>query len=246
MTEPSQYFKGRTVQEQMNEVIGYVDVRSAEVATNAIAADVAQVHQDMLDADADATAAAASAAAAAGTLANAVKKTGEASQSIAGDIAVAGDLSAGGDLGVTGDLNVGGTGAFTGAVTVSAPVNNTDAANKKYVDDADALKINITDINQYAVGLTGNQTKTGNLILSHTGWSTDSSAVLFKVGNFDYTIGSGQTTRAEVCLLDKNEEACALFGFRMTNTGHATFVFSARKPDGTWIDTVVADINRTA
>ena len=32
MTEPSQYFKGRTVQEQMNEVIGYVDVRAEEVA----------------------------------------------------------------------------------------------------------------------------------------------------------------------------------------------------------------------
>ena len=138
MTEPSQYFKGRTVQEQMNEVIGYVDVRSAEVATDAIAADVAQVHQDMLDADADATAAAASAAAAAGTLANAVKKTGEASQSIAGDIAVAGDLTG-------------------GTVTVPTPVNNTDAASKKYVDDADALKMNISDINSYAVGLTGNQ-----------------------------------------------------------------------------------------
>lgn len=142
MTEPSQYFKGRTVQEQMDEVIGYVDVRSAEVATTAIASDVAQVHQDMLDADADATAAAASAAAAAGTLANAVKKTGEASQSIAGDIAVAGDLSG-------------------GTVTVPTPVNNTDAASKKYVDDADALKVSITDIDQYAIGLTGNQTKAG-------------------------------------------------------------------------------------
>ena len=155
MTEPSQYFKGRTVQEQMNEVIGYVDVRSAEVATDAIAADVAQVHQDMLDADADATAAAASAAAAAGTLANAVKKTGEASQSIAGDIAVAGTLSGG---------------VVTGTqVTVPTPVNNTDAATKKYVDDQDtslktyvdtqdATKISITDINSCAVGLTGNQT----------------------------------------------------------------------------------------
>ena len=120
MTDPSQYIKGRTVQEQMNEVIGYVDVRSAEVATTAIASDVAQVHQDMLDADADAQAAAASAAAAAGTLANAVKKTGEASQSIAGDIAVAGNLSG-------------------GTVTVPTPVNNTDAASKKYVDDQDAL-----------------------------------------------------------------------------------------------------------
>ena len=65
MTGPSQYFKGRTVQEQMNEVIGYVDVRSTEVATDAIAADVAQVHSDAADAHADALAAAASAAAAA-------------------------------------------------------------------------------------------------------------------------------------------------------------------------------------
>lgn len=128
----------------MDEVIGYVDVRSAEVATAAIASDVAQVHQDMLDADADATAAAASAAAAAGTLANAVKKTGEASQSIAGDIAVAGNLSGG---------------VVTGTqVTVPTPVNNTDAASKKYVDDHhDATKIDITAINSYAVGLTGNQ-----------------------------------------------------------------------------------------
>ena len=143
MTEPSQYFKGRTVQEQMDEVIGYVDTRAAEVATAAIASDVAQVHQDMLDADADAQAAAASAAAAAGTLANAVKKVGEASQSIAGDIAVAGTLSGGV---VTGNV-----------ITAPTPMNNTDAATKKYVDDADALKMNISDVNSYAVGLTGNQ-----------------------------------------------------------------------------------------
>ena len=181
MTDPSQYFKGRTVQEQMNEVIGYVDVRSAEVATNAIAADVAQVHQDMLDADADAAAAAASAAAAAGTLANAVKKTGEASQSIAGDIAVAGTLSGG---------------VVTGTqVTVPAPVNNTDAATKKYVDDADALKLNITDVNSVAVGLTGNQTKTGELIL--TTWlqiegGHDRSLVRLNNNRFN-TLQSGQS-----------------------------------------------------
>ena len=147
MTEPSQYFKGRTVQEQMNEVIGYVDTRAAEVATTAIASDVAQVHQDMLDADADATAAAASAAAAAGTLANAVKKTGETSQSIAGNIEVSGtlksagtlyavgDASVGGNLGVGGTANVGDLIA-TGHVTVPTPTANNYAANKKYVDDA--------------------------------------------------------------------------------------------------------------
>ena len=154
MTEPSQYFKGRTVQEQMNEVIGYVDVRSAEVATTAIASDVAQVHQDMLDADADAQAAAASAAAAAGTLANAVKKTGEASQSIAGNIEVSGtlkstgtlyavgDTSVGGNLGVGGSTNVGDLTA-TGVVTVPTPTGNTHAANKKYVDDQDALNVKL-------------------------------------------------------------------------------------------------------
>lgn len=144
MTQPAQYISGRTVQEQMDQLIGYVDTRAAEVATDAIASDVAQVHQDMLDADADASAAAASAAAAAGTLANAVKKTGEASQSIAGDIAVAGDLTG-------------------GTVTVPAPVNNTDAASKKYVDDADALKMNINDVNSYAVGMTGNQSGIGGV-----------------------------------------------------------------------------------
>lgn len=142
----------------MDEVIGYVDVRSAEVATTAIASDVAQVHQDMLDADADASAAAASAAAAAGTLANAVKKTGESSQSIAGDIAVAGDLSAGGDLAVTGNAGVQGQLSVLGGCDLRAPVkipvtptNNDDAASKKYVDDKDALDVH----------LTGNQTVAG-------------------------------------------------------------------------------------
>ena len=147
LSNPAQYISGRTVQEQMNSLIDYVDQRAADVALDAIASDVAQVHQDMLDADADATAAAASAAAAAGTLANAVKKTGEASQSIAGDIAVAGTLSGG---------------VVTGTqVTVPTPTNNTDAATKKYVDDADALKLSITNVNNYAVGLTGNQTVAG-------------------------------------------------------------------------------------
>ena len=181
MTDPSQYFKGRTVQEQMNEVIGYVDVRSAEVATDAIAADVAQVHQDMLDADADATAAAASAAAAAGTLANAVKKTGEASQSIAGDIAVAGDLTG-------------------GTVTVPTPVNNTDAASKKYVDDADALKLNITDVNSYAVGLTENQGPIGGIknFINITAPNTCFVKTLFNDNTwqncFKYTAVSGAAT----------------------------------------------------
>ena len=171
MTDPSQYFKGRTVQEQMNEVIGYVDVRSAEVATDAIAADVAQVHQDMLDADADATAAAASAAAAAGTLANAVKKTGEASQSIAGDIAISGDETVGGDLGVTGaagvtgNLTVGGTGAFTGKVTGANPssgaTDSTLVTANWISQTGDAGPNNV-------IHKSGNETRSGNLTLEQT------------------------------------------------------------------------------
>ena len=155
----------------MDEVIGYVDTRAAEVATAAIASDVAQVHQDMLDADADASAAAASAAAAAGTLANAVKKTGETSQNIAGDIAVTGTLSGG---------------VVTGTqVTVPAPVNNTDAANKKYVDDQDALSVPILNVNQYAVGLTGAQTASGEKIYATNyrgmrGFVTKSSMTQYK------------------------------------------------------------------
>jgi len=149
MTEPSQYFKGRTVQEQMNEVIGYVDARAEEVAA-AKADDVLepaeQAKNDAIaakEAAEDAQVAAEQAVTdAAAVLANAVKKTGESSQNIAGDIVVAGNLTG-------------------GTVTVPTPVNNTDAANKKYVDDADALKISITDINNYAVGLTGNQSKAG-------------------------------------------------------------------------------------
>ena len=188
MTEPSQYFKGRTVQEQMNEVIGYVDVRSAEVATDAIAADVAQVHQDMLDADADAAAAAASAAAAAGVLANAVKKTGEASQNIAGDIAVSGDLTG-------------------GTVTVPTPVNNTDAASKQYVDNYhDATKLNISDVNSYALGLTGNQLARGEKKIPD-----------INNNRIELTTGSGESGWRKVYAW----------------TGQATFMFTVRSQTGT-------------
>ena len=64
LSNPAQYISGRTVQEQMNSLIDYVDQRAAEVATDAIASDVAQVHSDAADAHTDALAAAASASAA--------------------------------------------------------------------------------------------------------------------------------------------------------------------------------------
>lgn len=241
MTQPAQYISGRTVQEQMDQLIGYVDTRAAEVATDAIASDVAQVHQDMLDANADASAAAASAAAAAGTLANAVKKTGEASQSIAGDISVSGDLSAGGDLNVTG------TAGFTGAVTVPAPVNNTDATTKKYVDDADALKISITGINNYAVGLTGNQTKAGQLTLT--------SYPVIKMGNVcrmafnntnaDTTQTPSTTEQWGIYFADNNGTTIGALRMTRNSSKVIELLFRAYKQDGSFqSDTTLLSINQ--
>ena len=236
MTDPSQYFKGRTVQEQMNEVIGYVDVRSAEVATDAIAADVAQVHQDMLDADADATAAAASAAAAAGTLANAVKKTGEASQSIEGDVLLTtGDLGVAGDLGVTGNL------AVTGSATVPTPVNNTDAANKKYVDDADALKISISAINTFAVVLTGNQGPiAGVKSFSSSVVQTGSACPTMKPGNDDKLVTPNTNLSHNMVLIQDNQNNNLAGFFSTTGTDgkrHITaYVFDC---DGTYRSQVI-------
>ena len=154
LSNPAQYISGRTVQEQMNNLIDYVDQRAADVALDAIASDVAQVHQDMLDADADAAAAAASAAAAAGTLTNAVKKTGESSQTIAGDILI------GNDLNVTGDVSAGGTVGFSAASAVYVPDVTTglidgQAANGNKVKN---------ELDNYApmVRTTGNQTIAGS------------------------------------------------------------------------------------
>lgn len=225
----------------MDEVIGYVDVRSAEVATTAIAADVAQVHQDMLDADADASAAAASAAAAAGTLANAVKKTGEASQSIAGDVAVAGDLSAGGDLAVTGDV----TG---GTVTVPTPVNNTDAASKKYVDDADALKadktyvdaqdalmIPILNINSYAVGMTGNQNGISGKkeFVGLITRKNSSNTMGYQIARSDFNYPPDATKYQDVLSLYSNDNTlCGWLQFQVSADGRSSLRAIVKNSDG--------------
>lgn len=128
-------------------------------------------------ADAEAAAAAAATAAANAVLANTVKKTGEASQSIAGDVAITGALDAAGigsgstpitcgDLTAYGSVSLDDTvlqGNLSGAdssalinlsgvgsVLVPAPTSNSEAATKKYVDDA---------LDNYAamVRTTGNQ-----------------------------------------------------------------------------------------
>lgn len=108
MTEPSQYFKGRTVQEQMDEVIGYVDKRAEEVAA-AKADDVLQPAE------------------AAKTAAQAAAQEAEAAKN---------------------------------ATIAALPTIQQDISD---LQTADRQNVKINSINQYAVGLTGNQNKTGVL-----------------------------------------------------------------------------------
>ena len=165
MTDPATYIEGRTVQEQMNSLIGYVDERSAEVATDAIASDVAQVATDAANAHSDALAAAASAAAAAGTLANAVKKTGESSQSIAGDISIGGTLAAGatsltGNTSVTGDVTVSGDLTVSNDATLSGVTAVTTEATGTFSNQAaNSIKLK-NELDNYTgiVRTAGNQT----------------------------------------------------------------------------------------
>ena len=130
MTEPSQYFKGRTVQEQMDEVIGYVDKRAEEVAA-AKADDVLQPAE-----------AAKTAAQAAAQEAEAAKNaTIAALPAIQQDIS---DLKAE-NVALDGRLN-----------TVELKVQTAEG-DIAALQNADTQNVKINAVNQYAVGLTGNQ-----------------------------------------------------------------------------------------
>ena len=137
MTEPSQYFKGRTVQEQMDEVIGYVDKRAEEVAA-AKADDVLQPAE-----------AAKTAAQAAAQEAEAAKNaTIAALPTIQQDIS---DLKAE-NVALDGRLN-------TVELKVQTAEGNIVTIQGQIValQTADGQNVKINSVNQYAVGLTGNQ-----------------------------------------------------------------------------------------
>ena len=137
MTEPSQYFKGRTVQEQMDEVIGYVDRRAEEVAA-AKADDVLQPAE-----------AAKTAAQAAAQEAEAAKNaTIAALPTIQQDIS---DLKTE-NVALDGRLN-------TVELKVQTAEGNIVTIQGQIVDlqTADGQNVKINNVNQYAVGLTGNQ-----------------------------------------------------------------------------------------
>ena len=179
-------------------------------------------------ADAEAAAAAAATAAANAVLANTVKKTGEASQSIAGDVAVTGSLDAAsigsgstpvvcGNLTAFGSVSLDDTtlqGNLSGAdssalinlsgvgsVLVPAPTSNSEAATKKYVDDQDALKISITDVNTYAVGLTGNQNVAGLKNFTNPiggGYVTSDAAAPGSTGEYVRLARNGQYSQVDI------------------------------------------------
>ena len=141
MTEPSQYFKGRTVQEQMNEVIGYVDVRAEEVA--AAKADDVLVPAQQAKVDAEAAADAAE---------DARDTTLAALPTIQQDIA---DLKAE-DIALDGRLD-------TVELKVQTAEGNIVTIQGQIValQTADGQNVKINAINNYAVGLTGAQEAAG-------------------------------------------------------------------------------------
>lgn len=151
MTEPSQYFKGRTVQEQMDEVIGYVDKRAEEVA-------IAKADAVLQPAEQAKTAAQAAAEAAEAAKNATIAALPEIRQDISGlkaeDTALDGRLD-------TVELKV--TTAEGNIVTIQGKI--TEIENKNTQQDseitalqtADGKNVKINSINEYAVGLTGNQ-----------------------------------------------------------------------------------------
>ena len=188
MTEPSQYFKGRTVQEQMDEVIGYVDKRAEEVA--------AAKADDVLQPAEDAKTAAQAAAKAAEAAKNAtIAALPEIRQEISGlkaeDTALDGRLD---------DVELKVRTAEGNIVTIQGQI--------VALQTADGQNVKIDNINQYAVGLTGNQgpiagekTFANNILQKNAGWNT--APRILQTVNLDSTevptaytvIGGGFTIR---------------------------------------------------
>jgi len=160
MTEPSQYFKGRTVQEQMNEVIGYVDARAEEVAA-AKADDVLEPAEQAKD---DAIAAKEAAENARDTTLAALPQIQQDITDLkAEDVALDGRLD-------NVELRI--TTAEGNIVTIQGRVTAVETKNSQQdsaiaaLQTADEQNIKLTGphaIGNYSVLLTGNQSKSGNM-----------------------------------------------------------------------------------
>jgi len=159
MTEPSQYFKGRTVQEQMNEVIGYVDTRAEEVAA-AKADDVLEPAEQAKD---DAIAAKEAAENARDTTLAALPQIQQDITDLkAEDVALDGKLD-NVELRIT--TAEGNIVTIQGRVTAVENKNTQQDSAIAALQAADAENVKLTGANaigNYAMLLTGNQTISGN------------------------------------------------------------------------------------
>lgn len=219
MTEPSQYFKGRTVQEQMDEVIGYVDKRAEEVAA-AKADDVLQPAEDAKTAAQAAQVAAEDAQAGAEAAKDATLAALPAiQQDISGlkaeDAALDGRLD-------TVELKV--TTAEGNIATIQGQI--------VALQTADGQNVKINNINQYAVGLTGNQTKNGILKLQQS--STTPSLQCSRYGvDVTSTITQPQNIQYQ-SFTDANDIALADILIQRKVDGGTTFYIRVRNSDGTY------------
>lgn len=233
MTEPSQYFKGRTVQEQMNEVIGYVDARAEEVAA-AKADDVLEPAEQAKDAAQAAQAAAedaqdAAEAARDTTLAALPQIQQDITDLKAEDVTLDGRLD-------NVELRI--TTAEGNIVTIQGRVTAVETKNSQQdsaiaaLQTADAQNVKINNINQYAVGLTGNQPNIGGI----KGFLQEPKMMRGIAINtaYDVTVpGSTVTHSFPIAWFDANNVRVAYIEPILGTDGKISLFASVRNTDGT-------------
>jgi len=220
MTEPSQYFKGRTVQEQMNEVIGYVDARAEEVAA-AKADDVLEPAEQAKD---DAIAAKEAAENARDTTLAALPQIRQDITDLkAEDVALDGRLD-------NVELRI--TTAEGNIVTIQGQITTLQTA------DGQNIKLTGTHaIGNYAVLLTGNQssiagTKTfvSNIIEHKAAYPNIKNVI----DGIDITTNTNdQFDRGNINWLDTNGVTIGQLRFHITANGRTMIQAMVRNSDGT-------------
>lgn len=229
MTEPSQYFKGRTVQEQMDEVIGYVDKRAEEVA--------AAKADDVLQPAEDAKTAAQTAAEAAEAAKNAtIAALPEIRQDISGlkaeDTALDGRLN-------TVELKV--QTAEGNIVTIQGQIvalQTADGQNVKLTGDngIGTLAVLLTD-NQDVYGI--KNMKGSRFKLSPEG----TNAIPYIEMTGKYTAGTPNTYEWFIQCRDVNGNEVGDLILSTDSVGNSQLLIALRKSDGTTVTKTIATVN---
>ena len=229
MTEPSQYFKGRTVQEQMDEVIGYVDKRAEEVAA-AKADDVLQPAEAAKTAAQAAQAAAENAQAGAEAAKDA---TLAALPAIQQDIS---DLKAE-NVALDGRLN-------TVELKVQTAEGNIVTIQGQIVDlqTADGQNVKINNINQYAVGLTGNQNIAGIKNFTGSRFQITTSIPYIEMAG-SYEAGKPNQYQFFIQCKDVNGVEVGDLILSTDTAGNSQLLVALRKADGTTTTKTIATVN---